>query len=159
MNRSIVFNKCEVHAIFSSQGEVPPKLCNHTILITTTKFVESGHNKLFQTAQKSTQAVNFTQEIGQVIRQVAHIQLLIKLYTISTILSLSLMPMCPHKQQALHCRCGYVSWFTWNKLTQSANSAYKWEKESVRLLHHRCTLLKPVWSNLVYKFRISLHNI
>lgn len=112
VNRLIVFNKREVHPIFSSHGEVTPRLCNYTILITTSEFAETGQNKLFATAQKSTQAANSTQEIGQVLRQAAHIQLLLKLYIISTTLSLSLTPMCVYKQQALHCGCGHVSWFT-----------------------------------------------
>lgn len=160
MNRLIVFNKHEVHAIFSSHGEVTPRLWNYIVLITTTEFADSGHNKLFATTQKSTRAANSAQEIGWVLRQVAHIQLSLKLWAISTTLGLSLTPMCAHKQQAWHYGCGHISWFTWNKLThQKASSGLRMGKGELRLLHHRCTLLKPVWSNLVYKSRISLHNI
>lgn len=63
-----VFNEHKAHAIFSSHGEVTPRLCNYTIVITRTEFVETGRNKLLTTAQKSTQAAKCTQEIGQVLR-------------------------------------------------------------------------------------------
>lgn len=117
MNRLIVFNKREVNAIFSSHGEVTLRLC------------KTGHNQLFATAQKSTQAAKSTQEIGQVLRRVAYIQLSLKLCTTSATLSLSLTQMCACKQQALHCGCGHISWFTCNKLThQSANSGLQMGK-------------------------------
>lgn len=107
-NKWIGFSKCEVHAIFSSQGAVTPRLCNRTRLITTTKFVETGLNKLFATTQKPTQAAKSKQETGQVLRQVAHIHLSWKLYAINTMLSLSLTAMCACKQQALHCGHGFM---------------------------------------------------
>lgn len=68
MSWSRVFNNCEAQPIFSSHREVSPRLCNHTILITTTEFVETGHKQLFTTAQKSAQAAKSTQEIGQVLK-------------------------------------------------------------------------------------------
>lgn len=74
--------------------------------------------------------------------QGAPIQPLLMLRTISTTLTLT---QCVH----INSRHGVVNVPVFhglrgtNWLTQVLILTYKWEKENVSLLHHRCTLLKP----------------
>lgn len=142
-SRAIAFNKHEVHMIFSIHEEITPRIC---------KFATAN----FAAAQKPTQAAEPTQELGQ-LSEVAPIQLSLKLCTLTQIRA--------REQQALHWGCGCISSVAWSQMIHQSpnsgwNSGLQIEKEGYKTTpSHQCTLLKPVWPNLVYKLRISLHNI
>lgn len=99
--RVIVFNKHEVHKIFSIHEEITPRMCK----LATTNFAA---------AQKPTQAAEPTQELGQVLRGSSYSALTKALH---------LNPKTCMWTAGTALWCGCISSVTWSKLTcQSPNS-------------------------------------
>lgn len=131
---TFIFFRCEAHTIFSSHEAETARPHNYTIATTTTTTTNSrgigtGCRAWAQAGDQHRSECEPSSDVGAETAGAA----------------LDVATVCDSHE---------THW-----LTEALILAYKWGKENLRLIRYRHTLLKPIWSNLVYKLRISLHYV
>lgn len=127
MHWSIVFNSCEVQPIFPSQGKYLQGYAITPYSSPQLSLLRLATNNCSQQHRSQHRLQNPHRKLGR-YSKVSHTRISLRVYTISTTLSLSPAPLCARKQQALYCGYGHGSWFTRNKPTHKVLIlAYKWE--------------------------------